>query len=67
MALRHHRSMQPKDVWEGVEIVRAHPLLGPQYGSGVRDLRSVWMSLLWGARLFAVSYLRMRQIPRFKE
>jgi hypothetical protein len=55
MALRHHRSMQPKDVWEGVEIVKAHPLLGPQYGGGVRDLRSVWLSQVEpvGARGFS--------------
>jgi DNA-binding CsgD family transcriptional regulator len=38
--------MRPDDVHECVEIVRAHPLLGPQYGSGIKDLRSVWLSLL---------------------
>jgi hypothetical protein len=26
--------------------VRAHPKLGPQYGSGITDLRTVWLSLL---------------------
>jgi hypothetical protein len=44
MALRH-RSMRPDDVRECVEIVRMHPILGPQYGR-VMDLRSVWLSLL---------------------
>lgn len=45
MALRH-RPMRPKDVEECVEIVAGHPLLGPQYGSGIGDLRSGWRSLL---------------------
>lgn len=45
MALRH-RSMRQEDVGECVEIVGAHPLLGPQYGSVIKDLRSVWLSLL---------------------
>ncbi len=34
MALRH-RPMRPEDVQECVEIVAAHPTLGPQYGSGI--------------------------------
>jgi hypothetical protein len=38
--------MRQADVWECVEIVRAHPILGPQYGSGITDLRTVWLSLL---------------------
>ncbi len=45
MALRH-RSMRREDVQECVEIVGAHPLLGPQYGNVIKDLRSVWLSLL---------------------
>src|SRR5258708_20505807 len=45
MALRF-RSMRPNDVKECVEIVKTHPLLGPKYGSAIRDLRSVWLSLL---------------------
>jgi hypothetical protein len=45
MALRF-RPMRPKDVQECVEIVAGHPLLGPQYGSGIGDLRSAWRSLL---------------------
>jgi DNA-binding CsgD family transcriptional regulator len=38
--------MRQEDVGECVEIVGAHPLLGPQYGSVIKDLRSVWLSLL---------------------
>jgi DNA-binding NarL/FixJ family response regulator len=45
MALRF-RPMRSKDVQECVEIVRAHPLLGPQYGSAIIDLPSVWLRLL---------------------
>src|SRR5258708_22369969 len=45
MALRF-RPMRPKDVRECVEIVRAHPLLGPQYGGILSDLRSAWLSLV---------------------
>src|SRR5260370_31089107 len=45
MAVRF-RSMRPNDVQECVEIVAAHPLLGAQYGSGIGDLRSAWLSLL---------------------
>jgi DNA-binding NarL/FixJ family response regulator len=45
MALRY-RPMRSKDVRECVEIVRAHPLLGPQYGRAIIDLPSVWLGLL---------------------
>jgi len=45
MALRF-RPMRPNDVRECVEIVGAHPLLGPQYGKVIRDLPSVWLGLL---------------------
>ena len=45
MALRF-RPMRPKDIRECVEIVGEHPLLGPQYGSVISDLRSVWLGLL---------------------
>jgi DNA-binding CsgD family transcriptional regulator len=45
MALRY-RPMRPKDVRACVEIVAAHPLLGPQYESVIVDLPSVWLGLL---------------------
>jgi DNA-binding CsgD family transcriptional regulator len=45
VALRY-RPLRPIDVCECVEIVRAHPTLGPQYGSGITDLQTVWLSLM---------------------
>jgi len=51
MALRF-RPMRPKDIPECVEIVGAHPLLGPQYGGAIRDLPSVWLGF-WVERPFA--------------
>jgi hypothetical protein len=38
--------MRATDVLECVEIVRVHPVLGPQFGSGITDLRTVWLSLM---------------------
>ncbi len=45
MALRH-RPMRPNDVRECVEIVAAHPVICPRYGSAIRDLPRVWLGLL---------------------
>jgi hypothetical protein len=45
VALRY-RPMRSIDVWECVEIMRTHPTHGPQYGSGITDLRTVWPSLM---------------------
>ncbi len=45
MAVRY-RPMRPNDAKECVEIVAAHPFIGPRYGSGTTDLRTVWLSLL---------------------
>jgi len=45
MAVRY-RPMRPNDAKECVEIVAAHPFMGPRYGSGTTDLRTVWLSLL---------------------
>ena len=45
MAVRY-RPMRPDDAKECVEIVAAHPFMGPRYGSGTTDLRAVWLSLL---------------------
>ncbi len=41
MAVRY-RPMRPNDAKECVEIVAAHPFMGPRYGSGTTDLRTVW-------------------------
>jgi hypothetical protein len=45
MSIRH-RPMRPKDVRECVEIVAAHPFVGPRYGSAIEDLSPAWLRLL---------------------
>ena len=45
MAIRW-RPMQPNDVRECSEIVAAHPVIGPRYGSALSKLRPAWSSLL---------------------
>ncbi len=45
MSIRN-RPMRPKDVRECVEIVAAHPFVGPRYGSAIEDLRAAWLRLL---------------------
>jgi len=41
-----HRPMMPKDVPECVEIIASHPVIGPRYGSRIKDLSKAWMRLL---------------------
>jgi len=45
MSIRN-RPMRPKDVRECVEIVAAHPFVGPRYGNAIDDLRAAWLRLL---------------------
>jgi DNA-binding CsgD family transcriptional regulator len=45
MAIRH-RLMRRKDVRECVDIVAAHPIVGPRYGKAIADLRAAWSRLL---------------------
>ena len=45
MSIRY-RSMRPNDVRECVEIVAAHPIVGPRYGSAIADLGPAWLRLL---------------------
>jgi hypothetical protein len=45
MSIRH-RSMRPHDVRECVEIVAAHPIVGPRYGSAIADLGPALLRLL---------------------
>lgn len=45
MSIRH-RPMRPKDVLECVEIVAAHPIMGPRYGCAIADLGPAWSRLL---------------------
>ncbi len=42
----HYRPMRPKDVRECAEIVAAHPIVGPRYGSAISHLRPAWLKLL---------------------
>jgi hypothetical protein len=41
-----HRPMEPKDVRECADIVAAHPVIGPRYGSQIGDLSKAWLRLL---------------------
>jgi hypothetical protein len=41
-----HRPMEPKDVGECAEIVAKHPVIGPRYGSRIKDLSAAWLRLL---------------------
>lgn len=45
MSIRH-RPMRPSDVHECVEIVAAHPIVAPRYGSAIADLGPVLLRLL---------------------
>ena len=40
------RPMRPADVAECAKIIAAHPVIGPRYGSAIKDLRSAWRRLL---------------------
>ncbi len=41
-----YRPMRPKDVLECVEIIAAHPVLGPRYQERTTELREGWLRLL---------------------
>ena len=45
MALRF-RPMQPKDIRECAEIIKAHPVIGPRYGRTKHELHSAWTLLI---------------------
>lgn len=40
------RPMQPRDVRQCVAIIAAHPVIGPRYGSAIKDLQIAWLRLL---------------------
>jgi hypothetical protein len=40
------RRMQPRDVDHCVELIAAHPVIGPRYGAAINDLRTAWLRLL---------------------
>jgi hypothetical protein len=46
MAIRY-RPMRPNDVRECVEVVAAHPTIGPRYGNAIADLAPAWLRLLY--------------------
>lgn len=41
-----HRPMEPRDVCECAAIVAEHPVIGPKYGNGIKDLPVAWLRLL---------------------
>jgi len=41
-----HRPMRPKDVGASVQLVAAHPVLGPRFGEAIGNLEAVWLGLL---------------------
>jgi len=51
-----HRPMRPKDVGASVQLVAAHPVLGPRFEEAIGDLEAVWSGLLgqdaFGAFIF---------------
>jgi hypothetical protein len=51
-----YRPMRPEDVRECVEIVAAHPVIGPRYGSAIGDLRRVWLELMGREAFHAVVF-----------
>ena len=59
MGIRH-RQMRPKDVRECVDIVAAHPIVGPRYGSAITDLRPVWLRLLGREAFMPVVFEELR-------
>ena len=45
MSITHH-PMRPEDVAECAEMIAAHPVFGPRYGSAIADLPNAWLRLL---------------------
>ena len=37
--------MQPRDIPACIEIIAAHPVIGPRYGTAITQLRTAWMRL----------------------
>ena len=42
----HHHAMQAEDIPECVDVVAAHPVIGPRYGQVTQDLPEAWRRLL---------------------
>jgi hypothetical protein len=50
------RPMQPRDVPECAEIVAAHPVIGPRYGSTLPKLRPAWSRILGSEAVIMVVF-----------
>jgi hypothetical protein len=58
-----HRRMTPEDVGECVEIVAAHPVIGPRYGKRIGDLCPAWLRLA-GSEAMRTAVLEDARAPR---
>ena len=50
------RPMQPRDVPECAEIVVAHPVIGPRYGTSLSKLRPAWSGILGSEAVIMVVF-----------
>ena len=48
-----HRPLQPEDIPTCVQIIAAHPVLGPRYGESLAQLGSAWRHVLHSDAFFA--------------
>jgi hypothetical protein len=55
VALRF-RPMQPKDVRECAEIIKAHPVIGPRYGRAIGELHRAWLRLIGSEAMTTAVY-----------
>lgn len=53
------RPMQPADVDRCVEIVAAHPVIGPRYGADIESLGHAWRQLLGSAAINTAVFERL--------
>lgn len=57
--------MEAKDVQPCARIIASHPIIGPRYGSAIRDLGAAWLRLL-PSEMFTASVFETVQEPRPK-
>jgi len=55
LALRF-RPMQPEDVRECAEIIKAHPVIGPRYGRAIEQLHCAWLRLIGSEAMTTAVY-----------
>jgi hypothetical protein len=41
-----HRSIEPQDLRDCVDLIRSHPVVGAKYGEVIRDLQEAWRRVL---------------------